>query len=76
MKIGAELQRKPGVACTVSVGFATGVVLNGLLVFFFLSVTHHQEALEGSPKGMGSRLRSLVKKLFCLHCMGFCDVRA
>lgn len=48
MKIGAELQRKLGVACTVPVGFAV-VLLNGLwsFFFFFLSVTHHQEALEG-----------------------------
>lgn len=45
MKLGAELQRKPGVACTVSVGSAVGVVLNGLLSFFF-SFSHSP---SGSP---------------------------
>lgn len=41
---GAPEQKKPGVACTVSVSFAVGVALN---LFLYLSVTHHQEALEG-----------------------------
>lgn len=40
----APEQKKPGVARTVSVGFAVGVALN---LFLSLSVTHHQEALEG-----------------------------
>lgn len=41
----APEQRKPGVAPTVSVGFAVGAAFN---LFLSLSVIHHQEALEGA----------------------------
>lgn len=46
MKIGAELQRKLGVACTVPVGFAV-VLLNGLWSFFFFFPFSHSPS--GSP---------------------------